>query len=118
MDELTQERQMAMANALRKSPVSANLMAAPLMGQSVGHGFGGRLAYAHDIDADRSIEAGISGGYADGRAGGYKINQGTLGGANLTYRNKDQTIGLNYDNDVTQDGRPNKRVMLNFIKQF
>ncbi len=113
-------QQAALVNALRgaQSPWTVNLQAAPLLGPAVGHGMGGRIAYAHPIDDERALEFGLSGGYAQGRAGNNAISKGTLGGANLTYRNKDSEYGVEYSNDMTPDGKPNKRVMATFRRSF
>ena len=119
-EEFDPMQQAARISALRgaKSPWAINLQAAPLLAPSVGHGMGGRIAYTHPIDDDRALELGVSGGYAQGRAGNNAISKGTLGGANLTYRNKDSEYGVEYSNDMTPDGKPNKRVMATFRRSF
>lgn len=117
-DGLDDNMQGDMVNGMRRSPWSVNLRAAPLLGPAVGHGIGGRVAYEHPIDDDRSVQLGLSGGYAQGRAGDTAISKGTLGGANLTYRNKDDEYGIDYINNMTPDGKPNKQVMATFRRSF
>lgn len=113
-------QQAALINALHgvKSPWSVNLQAAPLLGPAIGHGMGGRIAYEHPLGDDSGLEFGLSGGYAQGRAGNNAISKGTLGGANLTYRNKGSHYGLEYANGMTHDGKPNRSVMATFRSEF
>ncbi len=79
---------------------------------------GGRLSYKHNLDADSSLTVGVSGSMARGKSGDFDVNVKRMNGADLTYAKKDSEYSVSYHNDMTPEGKPDKKVMFNYRKRF
>lgn len=72
---------------------------------------GGRVGYTLPLDNESDVTVGVSGSvFKDKNASGAKVT-----GGDVTYRNKNTTVGVSVEPDDYSDG---KKVMLKFGKMF
>jgi hypothetical protein len=87
-----------------------------------GVGGGGRIGYRFDAGKDADLTVGVSGSASkvkvDTPEGSRTYKDKRITGADVSYRKGDTTYGASYDERPTDSGKVDRRVMLNFRKEF
>lgn len=83
-----------------------------------GVGGGGRIGFKKMLDKDSDVEVGVRGNYSRVKVADKNIEKASISGADLTYRKKDDSFSVAYDEGPGQDGKLAKRVMFNYRKSF
>lgn len=87
-------------------------------GAASGVGAGGRVGFRKMLDKDSDLELGISGQYTDVKAGEFKKKEARISGADLTYRNKDDSYSVSYNEGPKPNGKRDTTIMFNYRKEI
>lgn len=87
-------------------------------GMASGVGGGGRIGFRKNLDKDSDIELGISGEYSKVKAGEFKKEQARISGADLTYRNKNDSYSVSYNEGPKPNGKRDSTIMFNYRKDI